>query len=608
MALTAARTEQGSVTSAGRAPGAVAGKLAETEHHRIADRVINEVSGTLAAHQAGLAQGLQVFGGVGLAGLERGGDFADGAAAGLEEMQDAEAGGIAEQAEPFRSEFNLLALGRRVHGEPFAPGVLLPANILLDNIAIYKYSVKRKMRCGMLLVLRSAARIAALLAIAAALAPPARAQQPLSLGSAVRIALEHNPELRAAGEDDRAAAARAAASRAAWFPRLDFSQGFTRSDNPVYVFGTLLTQRRFSMADFGLTSLNTPHPLDNFDTRFSANMTLFDSGRTWQRTRAAERLKSAADYELEQARQDLILRVVQAYFGAVVAQEDLVAARDALKTAESSRERIAAFEHAGQVVTSDLLSAQVFEAQARDREIRAENAVEVARLAIARELGVEPAALGEPASGLGGPAEISGTIEEWENEALAARPLLRAVQLQVEAARKGEKLARAEFGPTVGLFSEFERDALALGNSSGTNWTAGVRLNWNIFAGGADRYRAAEAAAGRRKAEDQLEWARSGVRLELRRAYLESHAATARAMAAHQSADQARESLRIIENRYQAGLVTITELLRAQQAVVEARTGYVAAVGDWYAARASLERAAGRLTADSPFVLAGEKP
>jgi len=456
--------------------------------------------------------------------------------------------------------------------------------------------------------MRSTARLASAFSLLALLSPCARAQHPLPLRSAVRTALDHNPELRAAGEDDRAAEARAGEARAGWYPRLDFSQGFTRSDNPVYVFGTLLTQRRFTAADFALSQLNTPHPLDNFDTRFSASMTLFDSGRTWLRTRVAERQKTAADFALEQARQDLILRVVESYFGAVVAREDLAAAQDALKTAQSNRERITALEHAGQVVTSDLLSAQVFEAQARDREIRAANAAEVAQLSLAREMGIDAGAAGEPSAGLGEPEEISGTMADWEKEALDQRPLLHAVEMQADAANKGAKLAKAELGPTVGLFSDFERDALTLGGGSGTNWTAGVRLDWNIFAGGADRYRTAEAAAEKRKAEDHLEWARSGVRLELKRAYLDCGAAAARAAAARESAAQARESLRIIENRYQAGLVTITELLRAQQAVVEARTSYIAAVGDWYTARASLERAAGKLTIDSPILIAGEKP
>ncbi|HUK53981.1 MAG TPA: TolC family protein [Candidatus Binatia bacterium] len=461
------------------------------------------------------------------------------------------------------------------------------------------------MRDALLFAPRAALFLTALLPLAAL---PARAQDALTLSSAVHTALDRNPQLRAAGEDERAAAARALGARSAWYPRIDFSQGFTRGNNPVYVFGTLLTQRRFTADNFALPSLNAPHPLDNFDTRFSGHMTLFDSGRTWLRTRAANSEKTAADFALEQARQDLILRVVQAYFGAVVARDGLAAARDARKTAAANRERIASLEHAGQVVSSDLLSAQVFEAQALDRELRAENALAVARLNLGRELGADGEALGAPSAELAEPADLEGAIGEWENEALAARPLLRAVEMQVDAARKGERLAKVDFGPTIGLFGEFERDALTLGGPSGTNWTAGVRLDWNIFAGGANRYQVAEAAAMKRKAEDQLEWVRSGVRLELRRAYLESEAARARAAAARQSTEQARESLRIIENRYQAGLTTITELLRAQEAALEARAGYVTAVGDWYAARASLERAAGRLTPESPILFSGERP
>ena len=461
----------------------------------------------------------------------------------------------------------------------------------------------------MRLTLRAVLTGSAALLASAALASPAHAQEPLSLGSAVRIALDHNPELRAAGEDERAAVARSGEARAAWYPRIDFSQGFTRGNNPVYVFGTLLTQRNFTAANFELGSLNTPHPLDNFQTQFTGHMTLFDSGRTWFATHAAERQKTAADFALEQERQDLILRVVQAYFGAVVARENLAAAQEALKTAQANRERIAAFEKAGQVVSSDLLSAQVYEAQALDRQLQAANAVEIARLNLAREMGVDPAGVGEPVARMEEPRPLSGAPEDWEQEALASRPMLRAIELQTDAARQNAKAAKAGFGPRVELFGEFERDALTLGGGpSGTNWTAGARLDWNIFAGGADRYRAAEAAAEKRKAEDHLEWARSGVRLELRRSYLESRAAAQRSAAARQSAEQARESLRIIENRYQAGLVTVTDLLRAEQAVLEARTGYAAAVGDWYAARASLERAAGKLTPGSPVVIAGDKP
>jgi outer membrane protein TolC len=52
----------------------------------------------------------------------------------------------------------------------------------------------------------------------------------------------------------------------------------------------------------------------------------------------------------------------------------------------------------------------------------------------------------------------------------------------------------------------------------------------------------------------------------------------------------------------------MTDLLRAQTAQLEARTGYFSALHDWQVARAQLERAAGRLTADSQLIRRGVTP
>jgi outer membrane protein TolC len=457
--------------------------------------------------------------------------------------------------------------------------------------------------------------LAAFLLVLAAAA--SRAQQPtaasvpkqeLSLEQAVALALERNPALAAVHDEARAAQARVGQARSAFFPRLDVSQGFTRGNNPVYVFGTLLTQRHFTQASFALPLLNAPTPLDNFQTRLDGEMLLFDSGQTYFRTRSAKGLASAADFAAEQERQDLILRVVRAYYGVIVAREDSKAAEEALRTAEANEARVRSMEKAGLVVSSDLLSAQVFRAEMQDRVIRARNAVEVARLELARELGVAPDALGDPAGSLPEPQPVTPTIEQWEKTALANRPVLQAAEFEEKAAAANRQAARAKFGPRLGLFADLERDAETLGGPSGTNWTAGARLELNLFAGGADRAGLAEAQAREREAGHQLEWLRSGVALQVRSAYLDTAAASQRVQAARDSVEQARESLRIIQNRYDAGLVTITELLRSQTAELEARTGYLGALHDWEVARASLERAAGTLTADSHLLRQGEKP
>lgn len=424
----------------------------------------------------------------------------------------------------------------------------------------------------------------------------------LTLEQAVHIALERNPAFRSAGEEAQAAHARAGQARAAWFPRIDFSQGFTRGNNPVYVFGTLLTQRRFTEASFALASLNAPAPLDNFQTRLDGQVSLFDSGRTRLRVQGAKRLETAADFATDQARQDLILQVVQAYYGVLVAREGLAAASEAVRAAEANERRAETMQTAGLIVDSDLLSAKVFLAQMKDREIRAQNGLELAQMVLARQLGLDPGAQPEPSGTLAEPVALIKTPQEWEQLAMAHRPALRAAELQREATTSERKAARAGFGPKVGLFADLERDALTLGGPAGTNWTAGARVEFNVFAGGADRARLAEAQANEDKAKHELEWFRSGVLLEVRQAFLEANAAVARAAAARDAVEQARESLRIIQNRYETGLTNVTELLRAQTSQLEARTGYLSALHDWQVARAQLERAAGVLTVDSEIV------
>ena len=170
------------------------------------------------------------------------------------------------------------------------------------------------------------------------------------------------------------------------------------------------------------------------------------------------------------------------------------------------------------------------------------------------------------------------------------------------------KAAKAEFGPKIALFGSTERDAMAWGGPSGTNWTAGARLDLNLFAGGAQKAQLAEATANASKAKHTVEWFRSGVQMEVRRAYLDGDAAAQRATVAREAVEQAKESLRIVKNRYEAGLTTVTELLRAQTAQLDATTTYLAALQDWQVARAQLERAAGVLTPESALITGAGKP
>jgi outer membrane protein TolC len=91
----------------------------------------------------------------------------------------------------------------------------------------------------------------------------------------------------------------------------------------------------------------------------------------------------------------------------------------------------------------------------------------------------------------------------------------------------------------------------------------------------------------------------SAVRLDVRRAWADLRAAQQRIEVARAAAAEAEESLRITQNRYEAGMSNVTDLLRNETAVEESRTRYLAAVHDQRIAAVQVELAAGRLSADS---------
>ncbi len=76
---------------------------------------------------------------------------------------------------------------------------------------------------------------------------PVWAQDPLSLKEAVRTALEKNKSIDASSAAQQAAESKIAEARGAFLPKVNYSESWTRSDNPVFVFSSLLTQHQFGV-------------------------------------------------------------------------------------------------------------------------------------------------------------------------------------------------------------------------------------------------------------------------------------------------------------------------------------------------------------------------
>lgn len=450
---------------------------------------------------------------------------------------------------------------------------------------------------------------AALLALLALAVPAlvsaqeAREPSPLTLEQAVKIALERNPEHKAALAETKAASANLREARSFLLPHVMFSETAARGNDPVYVFGTKLRQRRFTAADFALNALNTPTPIGNFATRFGGTWNLFDSFASWRAVRRAKLLQEAAGHELDRTDQGIVFKVIDSYYGVLLAKKELEAAEQALETAQSILERSRSRFESGVAVESDLLSAQVRLAARQQEMIRARNNLALARAQLSAAMGLRTEAEFEPTEALAERNLPTPSLEEVEKEALQRRPDLERIRSEEAAQQQSVSAAKSSFGPRVNAFAGWEADnPTFVAGGGGNNWLAGIEVQFDIFQGGAKRARLSRERAVEEKIAAAKEMATDAVLLEVRRAYYDLDASRQQVEVTRAAIAQSQESLRINQNRYEAGLLTITDLLGAEEAARRSQTDYWEAVYRYHTGYASLELAKGTLNSQSLVV------
>ena len=426
---------------------------------------------------------------------------------------------------------------------------------------------------------------------------------PLTLHDAADIALEKNPLRKAALEDTKAASAGVREAQSFLMPHVTFSEQATRGNDPVYVFGSKLRQQRFTTDDFALNKLNTPSPYSNFTTRLGGTWNLFDSFASWRGINRAKKINIAASRQLERTEQEILFRVLQSYYGVLLAAKQLEVAEQAEKTAKSIMDRSQVRYDAGLVVESDLLSAKVRLANREQELIRARNNLELARAQLNTAMGVPADAQYQPADSIAERTMTTESLPELEQKALTTRPDLKRVEAQQSAQELSVAIAKSSFGPRLNALAGWQLDnPTFLAGGGGNNWLGGIELQIDLFQGGAKRAALSRERANAEKSAALKQAATDAVRLEVRQAYYDQDASRQQVEVARTAITQAQESLRINQDRYDGGLLTITDLLGAEEAARRSQADYWQAIYQYQISYASLELASGTLNLQSQVV------
>ncbi|MDD5034006.1 MAG: TolC family protein [Methylococcaceae bacterium] len=412
----------------------------------------------------------------------------------------------------------------------------------------------------------------------------------LGLEQALDLAFEHNPDLQAAQERIGQAEARVAEATAAFYPKLTGRVGYTYSNDPAMAFSAIVSQRRYGTGQ----NINQPGFVENFRPEIVGSMSLYRGGQDYYRKKAAELGVEAAELERAAFRNRLAASVTAAYYAVLAAPKQVEAAQHSIEAVDSELKNARIQHQEGALLKSDVLSLEVRRAQAAETELRALNAVELARSGLRILLGLEttePMEIRESAEPLAARQDsLTGLI----TQALAQRPEMLAATRQVEMR---EQELRAEEGghlPRVNAYAAYglnERSPEF--NFNRDNLTMGVSAEVDLFAGGATSARV--AGAERKLAETRAirERTRLEIEDEVRKAQANLSEARQRRQVAEAATVSADEALRLVREQYRAGVATVTRYLEAEADRAQSEIHAVTARYDAQVARANLQQAIG---------------
>lgn len=438
----------------------------------------------------------------------------------------------------------------------------------------------------------SAALIALVLLVSAAAAqtgiPPT-----LDLRTAVQRSIDGNPITKISESKVRIAEWKIREARTGTLPTVSFTQSVVGSNNPVFVFGSLLEQGRFGPSNFSIDSLNKPDSLVNFRSQVNLQLPLFDQRQTKSRVSAASIAKRQAELVAEETRQRLRFDVVRTYFGVILDRGMVNVSTEAVKTADANRKKTRDMVDVGMTTEADLLAAEVEFANAGQRKLESESKLVTTLAALNIAIGEKPDLVHVLAGEL---TEKFFPVEDQEELiriALESRPDYQRVVLGLESSRVQIRSAKDTGLPRIDVYSNLGYSSPYVANGS-SDYTIGASLTYTLFDPGR-KARIAQAAEGEVLAGLEREVLGDQIRLEVIRSLQAFKTSDAKIRVSIKSIAQAEEALRIVEDRYKGGLTTFNEVLRAGLAVTKAKQDLLTTRYEYYISYAQILLATGRL-------------
>lgn len=399
------------------------------------------------------------------------------------------------------------------------------------------------------------------------------------LAAAYKLATENDPTLRAARANRDATYEAKPIARSQLLPNVSLNGDANWNHQDVDSFSLGSYNDNFSTMN---ASVQVVHPL-------------FRKDRTIQLEQAEDEVEQA-DIDYDIAEQDLIQRLVEAYFNVLSAQDTLAFAESELKAIERQLDQAKQRFEVGLIAITGVHEAQARYDQARADRILARNSLENA-LEVLHEITLEVVQpLAELREKVELPPPDPGSLDEWTEIALKNNPNIISAQFDVDIARKEIEYQDAADSPAVDLVGSYGLSRSDADFSSDSDsGVLGLQLNLPLYTGGGVQASTRQARFRYEAAQEVLEQRRRAIQTQVRNSYRGVIDSISRVEALAAAQVSAKSALEATEAGFEVGTRTLVDVLDGQRDLFRARRDYAQARYGYILTYLTLKQAAGTL-------------
>ena len=402
----------------------------------------------------------------------------------------------------------------------------------------------------------------------------------MSINQAFLYALKYNKMLKLEKIRLNAAGYQENEALSGFFPKIDFNEIYMNTDNPLYAFGSVLNQRILTNQNvqsyFSPNFLNNPGMIHNYESEFSVEQPLFMGGKIYFGYKRAKLNRQSVKKGLSEAKQKVLYGVAKAYYSVMLAEHYVKLMKSMVKTAKAYKTLAENLFKAGQVVSSDVLRADVELAAMKEKLASAKKNYKLARYFLNINIGIPINSKYKLINDLKSvPYGKSLSIDSLQKVAFRMRPDYQALLLNKKNMGLGVKEAEGKFLPKLVAGYDYFSNGPAIHPDDSYSYALTVMLHFNIFSGLYDYNNLQKSKSGYNTMIEYQGLMKNKIEMQVRKAYLQYKTDLMNSKVAKLASLNAKQTLKITTNRYKAGMTTLINLDRTLDEYKAAKVDYI---------------------------------